>query len=168
MEEIKQLKDDKSQEETFKKLQNDNNLLENKLEKIKQEASKLSKATLVVEKGTNTDPVHTTTEVANHIEGETYKDIEGITTKSSSGCTHKSSSGHTTRLSHEENHVPTLIDFHNNKLSHKYNVPQRIELGWADPFTVRKMFSALRNSYRLVSSTTRKHRIKHKQDKPKD
>ena len=42
MEEIKQLKDDKSQEETFKKLQNDNNLLENELGQIQQEASRLS------------------------------------------------------------------------------------------------------------------------------
>ena len=72
-----------------------------------------------MEKGTNMDPIHTTTKVSNHIEGETYKDIEGLTTKSSSGCTHRSSSGHTTRLSHEENHVPTLIDFHDNKLSCK-------------------------------------------------
>lgn len=169
MEQIKQLKDDKSQEENFKKLQNDNKLLENKLEQIQQEASRLSRVTLVVEKGTNTDPIHITTqEVSNPVEGETYKDIEVLTIRSSSECTHGSFSGHKTRLSHEENHVLELIDFHDNKLSCKCNVPQRIELGWADPFINRKIFLALRSSYRLVSSTTRKHRIKQRQYKQKE
>ena len=122
-----------------------------------------------MEKDTNTDPVHITTqEDPNPVEGETYKDIEVLTIRSSSECTHRSSSGHKTRLNHEENHEPKLIDFHDNKLSCKCNVPQRIELGWVDPFTVRKMFLALRSSYRLVSSTTRKHRIKQRQYKQKE
>jgi len=65
------LKDDKSQEETFKKLKNDNKLLENNLEKIQQEASRSSGVTLVVQKSTNTDPVHITAqEVSNPVEGE--------------------------------------------------------------------------------------------------
>ena len=163
------MKEDKSQEENFKKLQIDNKLLENKLEKIQQEASRLLGVTLVVEKCTNTDPVHIRArEDANPVEGETYKDIEVLTMRSSRECTHRSSSGHKTRLSHEENHVPKLIDFHDNNLSSKCNVPQRIDLGWVDPFTVRKIFSALRSSYCLVSSTTRKHRIKYKQDKQKE
>lgn len=131
------MNDDKSQEENFKKLQNDNKLLENKLEQIQQEASRLLGVTLVVEKCTNTDPVHITTqEVVNPIGGKTYKDIEVLTIRSSSECTHRSSSGPKTSLNHEENHVPNLIDFHNNKLSCKCNVPQRIDLGWADPFTI--------------------------------
>jgi hypothetical protein len=29
----------------------------------------------------------------------------------------------------------------------------KIELGWSDPFTIQKFCSALRGSYRLVSST---------------
>ena len=73
-----------------------------------------------MEKGTNTDPTHITMqEVANPVEGKTYKDIEVLTIKSSSEGTHRSSSGHKTRLNHEENHVPNLIDFHDNKLSCK-------------------------------------------------
>ena len=69
-EQIKQLNDHKSHEENFKKLQNDNKLLENKLEQIQQEASRSSGVTLVVEKCTNTNPVHITAqEVANRVEG---------------------------------------------------------------------------------------------------
>jgi chromosome segregation ATPase len=36
--------------------------------------------------------------------------------------------------------------------SYKHPVPQKIELGWADSFTIRQFCSTLRHSYRLVSS----------------
>ena len=61
----------------FKKLDNDNKLLENKLEKIRKEASKpLGIKIQVVEKGTKLDPIHfTSQEDANWIEEQTYKDV---------------------------------------------------------------------------------------------
>jgi hypothetical protein len=36
---------------------------------------------------------------------------------------------------------------------YKLPIPQKIELGWADSFTIRQFCSALRRSYRLRSST---------------
>jgi hypothetical protein len=45
------------------------------------------------------------------------------------------------------------IKSHDNNSSWKCNVPQRIELGWSDPFTIRQFCSTLKGSYRLVSST---------------
>jgi hypothetical protein len=52
------------------------------------------------------------------------------------------------------------IKSHDNNSSWKCNVPQRIELGWSDPFTVRQFCSALRGSYCLVSSTMTAPRTK--------
>jgi hypothetical protein len=37
---------------------------------------------------------------------------------------------------------------------YKHPISQKIELGWADSFTIRRFCSALRHSYHLVSSTT--------------
>jgi hypothetical protein len=60
---------------------------------------------------------------------------------------------------HPKNIDTSATKSHDNSSSWKYNVPQRIELGWSDPFTIRKLCSALRGSYRLVSSTTTKQRM---------
>jgi hypothetical protein len=43
---------------------------------------------------------------------------------------------------------------HDISSSWKCNIPQKIELGWSDPFSIRQFCSTLRGSYRLVSSTT--------------
>ena len=55
----------------------------------------------------------------------------------------------------------SVIASYNNKywVLYKCNVPQRIELGWFDPFTVRKFCSTLGGSYHLVSSTMTTPRI---------
>ena len=56
----------------------------------------------------------------------------------------------------------SVIASYNNKywVLYKCNVPQRIELGWSNPFTVRRFCSAIRSSYRLVSSTMRASKTK--------
>jgi hypothetical protein len=41
--------------------------------------------------------------------------------------------------------------------------PQKIELGWADSFTIRQLCSALRRSYRLRSSTITNSRMKNQE-----
>jgi hypothetical protein len=43
------------------------------------------------------------------------------------------------------------IKSRDNNSSWKCNVPQKIELGWSDPFTIQKFCSTLRGSYCLVS-----------------
>jgi predicted RNase H-like nuclease (RuvC/YqgF family) len=71
----------------IKNLKNDKKSLENKLEQfIEKEASKSSGVKIqVVEKGTNTDPIHITTqEDANPIEEKTYRDV-GVQTMEISG-----------------------------------------------------------------------------------
>jgi hypothetical protein len=199
----------------IKKLKNDKRLLENKLEQIQKEASKSSGVKIqVVEKGTNTDPIHITAqEDANPVEEKTYRDVGVQTMGTPSVRTNRSSSINQATSMHEENHIPKLnqenttsmirennvirtpyrhpnhkrrylkqseyqyhlgreqlnyhpknidtdtIKSHDNSSSWKCNVPQRIELGWSDPFTVRKFCSTLRGSYRLVSSTTTEQRM---------
>ena len=44
------------------------------------------------------------------------------------------------------------IKSHDNHSSWKCNIPQKIELGWFDHFTIRQFCSTLHHSYRLVSS----------------
>jgi hypothetical protein len=53
---------------------------------------------------------------------------------------------------HPKNIDTSAIQSHDNHSSWKSNVPQKIELGWSDPFTIRQFCSTLRHSYRLVSS----------------
>jgi len=56
-----------------------------------------------------------------------------------------------------------IIESHNNHsywVSHKHNIPQRIELGWLDHFTVQQFCTGLRSSYCLVSSTLTTSRTK--------
>ena len=62
MKQVKKLNNgENSQEETFKKLKNDNKLLENNLEQIQKEASKPSGVKIqVVEKEMKTYPIHIT------------------------------------------------------------------------------------------------------------
>jgi hypothetical protein len=59
---------------------------------------------------------------------------------------------------HTKNIDTSAIQSHDNHSSWKNNVPQKIELGWSDPFTIRELCSTLCHSYRLVSSimTTQK------------
>ena len=79
MERIKKWNDDeKSQEETFKKIKNVNKLLENKLEKIQKETSKsYGEKIQVVEKGTNTDQIHITAQKhANLVEEQHIRMLE--------------------------------------------------------------------------------------------
>jgi hypothetical protein len=45
--------------------------------------------------------------------------------------------------------IGSKIKSHDNSSSWKCNVPQRIELGWSDPFTVGKFFSTLK--FHIVS-----------------
>jgi hypothetical protein len=45
---------------------------------------------------------------------------------------------------HTKNIDTSAIKSHDNNLSWKCNVPQKIELGWSDPFTIQKFCSALR------------------------
>jgi hypothetical protein len=57
----------------------------------------------------------------------------------------------------------SIVESHNKSSSwesYKCNVPQRIELGWLDPLTIRQFCSMLRRSYRLVSSTITNSRMK--------
>jgi hypothetical protein len=46
---------------------------------------------------------------------------------------------------------------------YKHPVPQKIELGWADSFTIRQFCSVLRRSYRLRSSTITNSRMKNQE-----
>jgi hypothetical protein len=190
----------------IKKLKNDKRLLENKLEQIQKEASKSSGVKIqVVEKGTNTNPIHITAqEDANPVEEKTYRDVGVQMMGTPSVRTNRSSSINQATSMREENHISKLnqenttsmirennvirtpyrhpnhksrylkqseyqyhlgqkqlnyrlknidtgaIKSHDNSSSWKCNVPQRIELGWSDSFTVRKFCSALGGSYLMV------------------
>jgi hypothetical protein len=201
----------------IKKLKNDKKSLENKLEQlIEKEALKSSDVEVqVVEKGTNTDPIHITTqEGAKSVQEKTFSDVEEQTMGIRSILTNKNSTINKATPRHEEeiiskvnqenatstireNHVTrtpyrhpnhksrylnqseyqyhsrwkqltylsknidtNTIKSHDNNSSWKRNVLQMIELGWSDPFTVRQFCSALRGSYRLVSSTMTTPRTK--------
>jgi hypothetical protein len=194
----------------IKKLKDDKKSLERKLEQlIRKEASKSSEVKIqVVEKGTNTDPIHITAkEDAKSVEEKTYTDVGVQTMETPSILTNRSSSINNATSVHEENKTlkvnqenatSTIRESHatktpyrhpnhkrrhfnqskyqhrsegkqltyrpknvdastlENKLfweSYKRNIPQRINLGWSDPFTVQQLCSTLRSLYRLVSST---------------
>lgn len=50
--------------------------------------------------------------------------------------------------------VSTIQSSNNNshEVSTNHNIPQKINLGWSDPFSVRQFCLSLRASYRLVST----------------
>jgi myosin heavy subunit len=83
----------------IKKLKNDKKSLESKVEQLIKEASKSSEVKIqVVEKGTNTDPIHITTkEDVNPVEVKTYLKIP-----SEDPMTNQATS------MREENHIPKL------------------------------------------------------------
>jgi hypothetical protein len=102
----------------IKKLKNDKKSLENKLEQlIEKEASKSSDVKIqVVEKGTNTDPIHITTqEGAKSVQEKTYTDV-GVQTMEISGVlTNKNAT--INKPVHEEDKTPKV----NPKNRYRYN-----------------------------------------------
>ena len=78
----------------IKKLKNDKRLLENKLEQIHKEASKSSGVKIqLMEKGTNTNPIHITAqEDANLVKEKTYRDVGVQMMETPSVLTNKNSS----------------------------------------------------------------------------
>jgi hypothetical protein len=93
----------------IKKLKNDKKLLENKLEQlIEKEASKSSDVKIqVVEKGTNTDPIHITTqEGAKSVEVRTFLDVGVQTMEIPSVLTNRNSTINKATPVHEEDIIP--------------------------------------------------------------
>jgi hypothetical protein len=81
--------------------------LENKLEQIQEEASKSRGVKIqVVEKKTNIDPIHITSQEYVHpVEEETYRDVVVQTMGTPSVCTNISSSITQETSMCEENHI---------------------------------------------------------------
>jgi hypothetical protein len=92
----------------IKKLKNDKKVLENKLEQIQKETSNSSGVKIqVVEKGTNTHPIHIATqEDANPVEEKTYRDVGVQTLKIPSVLTSKDSSINNATSVHKEKKTP--------------------------------------------------------------
>jgi hypothetical protein len=108
----------------IKKLKNDKRSLENKLEQIQKDASKSSGVNIqVVEKGTNTDPIHVTTqEDVNPVEKKTYRDVGVQTMGTPSVCTNRSSSINQSTSMHEENRIPKLNQENTTSMIRENNV----------------------------------------------
>ena len=137
-EQLKKSEDNKkSHVEVIKKFQNDNMQLENKLEKIQNEALK---------------PQETKTQLPTHINAKKMalikdNDIAKIPYRHPN---HKNRYSKKWEMSKDSG--TNVIKSPNDRSVWNANSPQQINLGWIDSSTYRKLCSTLSSSYRHVSS----------------